>query len=167
MKHTIASQLFQPTTSIFSDPAPFGLEIGKATVADAEKMYRIEKIGPNRFNNGTVYNVSVDQVNLEGLKELTFVFNTNGVLAIVRGTLPKSQFKSFHHSFSKKYKVVRQDIPFVGDSFVGYVHGSTFILLDAPRLGFDMVFDYMNMEMFADLQQKIKSEDTEKRKGSM
>ena len=45
MKHIIASLLFLITTTVFADPAPFGLEIGKATVADAEKMYRIEKIG--------------------------------------------------------------------------------------------------------------------------
>ena len=137
MKRIIASLLFLAATTVFAEPAPFGLEIGKATVADAEKMYRIEKMSINK-DNFTSYIVPVNQVNFDGLKELKLVFNEKGVLAIVTATLPKTQFKSIHESLAKKYKVVSQEIPFVGDSFVQYVNGSTVILLDAPHLNFDM-----------------------------
>ena len=164
MKRIIASLLIVAATAVFADPAPFGLEIGKATVADAEKMYSIEKIGINEFFNGTVYRVAVNQIDFEGLKELRLVFNKKGALSIVHATLPKSQFKSIHHSLSKKYKVVKQEIPFVGDSFVQYVNGSTKILLNAPHLSFDMTMQYFNKEMFAAIDAKLKEDATAKKK---
>lgn len=137
MKRIFASLLFLAATTVFAEPAPFGLEIGKATVADAEKMYRIEKLGTNKDNNGNaynVYNVAVNKVDFDGLKELKITFNEKGVLTCVYATLPNTQFKSIHQSLAKKYKVVRQEIPFVGDSSAEYVNGSTVVLLDAPHL---------------------------------
>jgi hypothetical protein len=164
MKHIIASLLFLITTTVFADPAPFGLEIGKANIADAEKMYSIEKSGNAEYHKGVVYKVAVNQVDFEGLKELTLVFNENDILSVVIATLPKTQFKSLHQSLSKKYKVVRQEIPFVGDSYTEYVNGSTNISLDAPHLSFDMSMIYMNKEMSAEVAAKLKAETDAKKK---
>lgn len=59
MRNFIASTLLMVTATVYADPAPFGLEIGKATVSDAEKMYGIEQTGVNKFSNGPMYNVEL------------------------------------------------------------------------------------------------------------
>lgn len=167
MKRIISSLLFLAATTVFAEPAPFGLEIGKATVADAEKMYRIEKIRTNEDNfSGVIsgYKVAVNQVNFDGLKELKIGFNKIGVLKLVYAKLPKSQFKSLHESLSKKYKVVSQEIPFVGNSAVQYVNGSTVVLLDAPHLSFDMSMIYIPKDMLSVAIEHKEEKDAAKKK---
>ena len=164
MKQIIASLIFLISTTVFADPAPFGLEIGKTTVADAEKIYRIEKIGTNELSKGPIYNIAVNQVDFEGLKELTLTFNEKSVLAMVSATLPKSQFKSLHESLSKKYKVVMEKIPFVGDSAVEYADGSTVVLLVAPHLSLDMELGYINKDLHSGGVAKAKAENAAKKK---
>lgn len=164
MKRLIANLLFLTASAVVADPAPFGLEIGKATVADTEKMYRIEKIGTNDFSHGPMYNVAVNQVNFEGLKELTIGFNEKGVLTEVVATLPKTQFKSLHESLAKKYKVVSQEIPYVGDHFTKYADGSTVVLLNAKHLSFDMNMIYIDKDLLSSLIAKEKSEEAAKKK---
>ncbi len=164
MKHIIAILLFLAATTVFADPAPFGLEIGNASLADAEQMYRLDNAGINRYSLGHMYKVTVNQVNFEGLKELLLDFNEKGVLTTVTATLPKSQFKSLHQSLAKKYKVISQEIPFVGDSFTEYLNGSTKVLLDAPHLSFDMRLTYITKETFDVIATKLKVEAAAKKK---
>ncbi len=163
MKRIIASLLFLAATTVFAEPAPFGLEIGKATVADAEKMYRIEKIGVSK-DNFTSYRVAVNQVNFDGLKELLLEFNEKGVLKIVYAKLPNSQFKSLHESLAKKYKVVKQEIPFVGDSFAEYFNGSTIIVLSAPHLSFEMLLYYIPEDMQVAINKEKEAKDAANKK---
>ena len=162
MKRIISSLLFLAATTVFAEPAPFGLEIGKATVADAEKMYRIEKTVVK--NNFTTYKVPVNQVNFDGLKELAISFNEKGVLIGVIAKLPKSQFKSIHDSLSKKYKVVSQEIPFVGDSSAEYASGSTVVLLNAPHLSFDLEMGYIQKNTLSIAKAQKEAKEAAKKK---
>lgn len=164
MKHILASLLFLATITVFADPAPFGLEIGKASVADAEKMYSIEKSGNAEYHEGVVYKVAVNQVAFEGLKELTLVFNEKNVLEAVIATLPNSQFESLHESLSKKYKVIGEKNPYVGDKQMDYVNGSTRISLTAKHLSFNMNMIYMHKDLLSALIAQEKEEEASKKK---
>jgi hypothetical protein len=44
----------------------------------------------------------------------------------------------------KKYKVVSQQIPFVGDAHARLTQGTSVILLDAPHLSFEMTLNYLS-----------------------
>lgn len=164
MKHIIASLLLLATTAVFAVPAPFGLEIGKATLADAEKMYSIEKLGNAEYSKGVIYKVAVNQFDFEGLKELLLTFDENGLLTTVIATLPKTQFNSLHDSLSKKYQVVSEKNPFVGDKQIDYVNGSTRIFLVAPHLNFDAQLMFIDKELAASIITQEKAEAAAKKK---
>lgn len=163
MKRIIASLLFLAATTVFAEPAPFGLEIGKATIADAEKMYRIEKTVVSKYNFIS-YTVAVNQVNFDGLKELLLELNEKGVLKVVYAKLPQSQFKSLHDSLAKKYKVIAHENPVVGNSFAQYSSGTTVILLSAPHLNFDMTMVYIPKDILAVVDAEREAKDVAKKK---
>lgn len=164
MRGIIATILFFVSAAVAADPAPFGLEIGKVTVADAEKMYALQQTGINKYSNGPMYSVNVSQINFEGLKTLTLVFNKAGVLTGVLATVPKHQFKALHQSLSKKYKVVSQQIPFVGNAYAKYVNGSTVITLDAPHMSFEMSMNYTHKELTSAYSAQSKAEAAAKKR---
>jgi hypothetical protein len=164
MKFMLATALFFTSAAVIADPKPFGLEIGKATIADAEKAYNIEKTGTNKYSNGPMYNVPVSQLNYDGLKELTLIFNQKGILTGALATLPKDQFKATHQSLSKKYKVISQQVPFVGNSSAKYIDGSTEIELNAPHLSFDMSMNYLHKELKNAFEAQSKAESAAKKR---
>ena len=149
MKILIALILFFASFTANADPAPFGLELGKTTIAEAKSKYTLRETGINKYSNGSMFSIDTSEVNFEGLSELSLIFNTNNVLVAVLTKLPKSKFKSLHQSLSKKYKVVSQNIPFVGNSSAKYVNGLTEITLDAPHMSFDMNMNYVRKELIA------------------
>ncbi len=153
----------------FADPAPFGLEVGKATISDAKKLYKISEDGTNKYSNGPMYSVPTSQIDFDGLNELTLIFDNSNVLVGVLAILPKHQFKSMHQSLSGKYKVVSQEIPFVGNSSAKYVNGNTEITLNAPHLSFDMSMNYLHKELVKafEAQSKAEAEAKKKAKESM
>ncbi|MCX7099417.1 MAG: hypothetical protein NTV43_16090 [Methylococcales bacterium] len=165
MKLIFACLLLQASITVFADPAPFGLEIGKATLADVEKTYSIEQqTGVNKYSKGPVYKVPINQVNFDGLEELKITFNEKGVFIGLEATLQKSQLKSLHESLSKKYKVVSEDIPSVGNSFVEYLNGSTSIFLVAPHMSFEMRLIYANKEFLSGMDAQLQAEAAAKKK---
>lgn len=130
-----------------ADPAPFGLELGKTTVAEAKAKFDLNGKGTNRYSDGPMFDVPVSEVNFEGLQDLTLIFDTRDTLVGVLATLPKHQFGTMHGMLSDKYRVVSSNIPFVGDSSAKYVDGGTEITLDAPHMSFDMSMNYLRKEL--------------------
>lgn len=149
------------------DPAPFGLELGKATVAQAKAKYRLKSDGTNKYSQGPMFKVEPSSVQLDGLQQMTLIFNKQQVLVGVMTTLPKAQFKPFHEMLSKKYRVTSEEVPFVGDASVKYKSGGTQIELDAPHLSFQMSMNYFRNELLdafkqqEELEQKAKQKATE------
>lgn len=163
MKGIITSILFLVATTVFAEPAPFGLEIGKATVEETKKLYRIEK-NIETEDHFTTYKIPVNQVSFDGLKELTVTFNKKNLLIGILAKLPKNRLKSIHESLSKKYKVVSQKIRFAGDSYAEYAEGSTVILLNAPHLSVNLEIVYVekNTLLFAKARKEEKDNAVKK-----
>lgn len=141
-----------------ADPAPFGLEIGKATISDARAKYQLKESGVNEYTKGPMFEVSPTQVDFNGLFSLTLVFDPQHTLVALFAGLNKSRFKSLHATLSAKYLVLEEKIPFVGDAFAEYRDGQTVIMLDAPHLSFEMNMVYMTR----DLMRSIQKQDADK-----
>lgn len=147
-----------------ADPAPFGLELGKASISDAKKMYSLNEAGTNKFTGGAMFNVSTDQINFDGLQELTLIFDQQEKLAGVLTTLPKEKFDSLYGSLNKKYKLIKKERPFVGNQYAEYSNGGSKIFLAAPHLSFEMSMNYLRKELISQYEGTTQAEAAAKKK---
>ena len=160
-KIVIAALLTLPMVAA-ADPAPFGLEIGKATIKDVKAKYSAQKIGINKYSGGEMYDIS--GVNFDGLQKATVIFSTEGKLLAVLTTLPKSKFDSLLSGLSNKYQLVSKQIPFVGNKSAKFVDGNAEITIDAPHLSFQMEMNYINKDLWKAYKAQSNKEQKEKRK---
>src|SRR6185295_1988873 len=98
---------------------PLGVEIGVATYDQVKgrigKSTALADAGLNKFTGGKMLSGNGEGLDVAGLKELTFIFDRQGVLQGVLFTMEKN-FRPTYEMLKKKYKLVSQRIPFVGDS---------------------------------------------------
>lgn len=148
----------------YADPAPFGLEIGKASVADVKAKYSTKYTGINKYSNGDVYDLDVSELSLDGLESATVIFGANGKLQGVFCTLPKEKFKYLFGSLKSKYKLLNSNMPFVGDSSAKFVDGNTEITLNAPHMSFVMDMNYIDKNLMKRFKQQSSNEQQSKKK---
>lgn len=148
---------------VMADPAPFGLEIGQATVEQMKKKYTATYKGVNKYSGGKMFDLPTAELGVSGLKEATAIFDQEGKLVAVLLTLPKRKFDSMHQSLSNKYRVTRRDIPFVGNKEVVYKDGATEVTLSAPHMSFDMSLNYINNAFYKSYLNKSRAEEAEKK----
>ncbi len=67
----------------WADPAPLGLEIGKATVQDAKARYKLRHAGINKYTLGDMYDVDPKQVDMKYLQSCRLIFDKDGKLMAV------------------------------------------------------------------------------------
>ncbi len=158
MKKLLFAVLALLPSLLLANPAPFGLEIGKATVKEAKQRYTLKKTGINAYSHGEMYEVSPRQLGLDGLKDATLIFDRKGVLVAVLMTLDKGRFDRMHEMLRTKYKVVNKQIPFVGNKSVDYQEGNTSIQLRAPHLSFDMTLNYLDKGLLAEYRRQREAE---------
>lgn len=160
-KVVLAALLAFPVTTL-ADPAPFGLEIGKATIKDVKAKFGAERTGINKYSNGEMFDLDVSSINFDGLQKATVIFSQDGKLLAVLTTLPKHKFDYLMSNLSSKYKVVSKNIPFVGNKSAKLVDGNTEITLEAPHLSFEMEMNYINKGLWKSY--KSQSTDEQKKK---
>ena len=155
--------VFLPMVAL-ADPAPFGLEIGKATISEVKQKHGMQRTGINKYSKGEMYDLEVSRIGLDGLRTATVIFNQNGKLLAVLTTLRKAKFDDLFNGLSNKYTLISKRIPFVGSKSARFVDGDTEITLSAPHLGFKMQMNYINMEF--QKQVEAQSDEEQQRKKS-
>lgn len=150
----LTAALTLAATLSWAAPAPFGLEIGKATVADLKNAYPVKKAGTNSYSGGEMYQIDVSRIEFEGLQSLVVLFGQDGTLQGVSATLNKTRFDAVNQGLAGKYKSVSKKLPFVGDKRVVYVDGQTEIELNAPHLSFEMEMTYATKALLKTLNQQ-------------
>lgn len=142
-------------TTINADPAPFGLEINKATVSDVKKKYKTQHSGENKYTGGDMYYLDTSAIGIEGLQSVNTIFDKENKLVAVMTTFQKSKFNFLLNTMKqKKYKLLEKSIPFVGDKTARFIHGKTLVLLDAPHLSFKMTLYYFDNNTYKDFKNK-------------
>lgn len=148
---------------VLADPAPFGLQIGKATVADVKSKYSMKHIGMNKYSNGAMYELDATELPLEGLQSSTIVLGSNGKIEAVLCTLSKDKFDYLFGTLKKKYKLVNSSIPFVGDKYAKFIDGNTEIILNAPHMSFEMDMNYVDKNLMKKFKQQTANEQQQKK----
>jgi hypothetical protein len=148
----------------WADPAPFGLELGKATIADMEKKYSASYKGMNKYSAGKMYALEPSKLGISGMRSATVIFDKSSKLVAVLTSLPKNRFDELHRSLSSKYKVKSKVIPFVGNKKVVMKDGKTEVTLSAPHMGFNMELNYINTQFYKSYQKIEKAEREAKKR---
>ncbi|WP_201746220.1 hypothetical protein [Veronia nyctiphanis] len=160
MKKKVGLSLMLLSSSVFAIPTIFEMELGKMTEKELKSIYNVKHAGTNKYNNGNMYSIPVSSFNVEGLKEVTTVFNTDGKLVAVLSTLPQSKFDELNKSLSESYKLFIEKIPFMGNKKVVYRDGEREISLEAPFMSFEMSMNYINDDFMRLLNQQGRASKT-------
>ncbi len=127
----------------FSAPAPFGLELGKNTISQAKEKYHLIDAGTNKYSDGDMYQLDVEELNIDGIESALLIYDKNQILTAVITSFPKEKINDLLPTLKKKYKLIKEKIPFVGNASAKLKDDDCTILLDAPHLGFSMSLSYL------------------------
>jgi len=147
--------------------APLGVEVGYANLEGVKAKFsgvtKLENDGINKYSGGPMLSSNGDGVGLDGLSNLTFIFDKDNVLAAVLMTLPKNPTDVFA-KLSGKYQVVDNKI----DKFMNYGNaklekGETVVVIEALHLSFDMSVRYLTKQLSAEFMRQSESDEKQKR----
>lgn len=151
-----------------TNAAPFGQELGVATYAQVKQQLsgktHLADAGTNKFSSGKMLQGEGDGLGIDGLSEVTFIFDRTDKLAGVLMTLPKESFKSTLKALSAKYALVSSEVPFVGNASAKLKQGDSVIELNAPHLSFTMEVMYLTNGLKQAFQRQSSSERAVKEK---
>ena len=162
----IASPLITREPAV--NASPLGVEIGFANLEGVrQKIGAQTKLidnGINAYSHGKMLASDGTGLDVDGLSNITFIFDENNVLQGVLMTLPKKA-KEMHASLSKKYKVASNKI----DSFMGfgnakYIKGDSSILLNAEHLSFEMDINYLSNRLLSDFNRQSSADNAANKK---
>ena len=130
-------------------PAPFGLEIGKTTLSEAQKKYPLQKSGSNKWTQGPMFKINPSNIQFDGLKSIELIFSKENKLLAVLTSLHKGKFYALQQQLQKKYKLISQSTPSVGNKNAKFVEENVEIFLEAPHMSFDMSMNYIDKEFYS------------------
>jgi hypothetical protein len=139
------------SVALAENASPLGLEVGVATLSQVQKQIgsqtRLKSTGTNKYSGGKMFEADGDGLNVEGVKNVTFIFDPSDVLVGVLVTMPKDP-KSLVAMFSGKYKLVNNRVDnFMNNGSALFTKGDTVIDIDAPHLSFDMEVRYLSKRL--------------------
>jgi hypothetical protein len=133
--------------------APLGLEVGKATCADARAAAgpaAKPKPDTSAWSGGPLLKFSrVAGFGMDDLQAVTVVCNLRQTIIAVELVFPKegrSGVKATVAQLDRKYKPLRREIPFVGSAFAEWQTANGTVLLEAPHLSFTYSLTYWTSE---------------------
>lgn len=151
-----------------NNAAPLGLELGVATYAQVKQQVggktSLSNAGTNKYSGGKMLQGNGDGLGIDGLSEITFIFDQSEKLVAVLMTLPKDSFQKTLNALSGKYKLVEKEAPFVGNASAKLQQGDSVIELNAPHMSFEMAVSYMTRGLKQAFTQQASSERAAKEK---
>ncbi len=154
--------------ALATNAAPFGQELGVANYAQVKQQVggktNLSDAGTNKFSGGKMLQGDGSSLGIEGLSEVTFIFDRADKLVGVLMTLPKESFKPTLKALSAKYKLVSSEVPFVGNASAKLKLGDSVVELNAPHMSFTMEVLYLTNSLKQAFQQQSSNERTAKEK---
>lgn len=151
-----------------SGVSPLGFAIGKATLKEVKAGVpggaRLSSEGTNRYSGGPMLKAQGRAFDIEGLQGVLFVFDERESLVGLQMTMAKNGFDRTYQNLAGKYRLVRKEVPFVGNKYVRFQQGDTVIELDAPHMSFEMTVNYMTSGLDKQIEQSMRHEAEQKQK---
>lgn len=150
----LAIGLFAGQAAAQEGVGAFGLALGKASVADIKAAAQVRGAsaqfqGTNKFSDGPMYGVPAAAFGMDGLQEVTFIFDPQERLAATLLKMGKHRFDAVFANLRGKYAVREQQIPFVGNRYVRLGAPGATIEIIAPHLSFEMDVIYQRDDFVA------------------
>ena len=144
------------------------MELNVATYAQVKQQLggrtSLSNNGVNKYSGGKMLQGNGDGLGIEGLSEITFIFDASDKLAAVLMTLPKDSFQKTLSALLGKYKLIDKQVPFVGNASAKLQQGESVIELNAPHMSFEMTVTYMTKGLKQAFTQQASSERAAKEK---
>lgn len=144
-----------------------GFELGVTTLEQVRNTLagqtRVEDAGVNHWNDGPMLKTDGKGYDVDALQEVTYIFDRDRRLAAVLMRLGKHRFGSVHALLAKKYRVEKQQLPFVGDQYARFATPDAMIELEAPHLSFEMHARYLRRDFAAEYRTRLAQERDAKR----
>ncbi len=154
--------------SFASNAVPLGLELGVATYAQVKQQMSgktsLSDAGTNKYSGGKMLQGDGNGLGIEGISEVTFIFDQSDKLAAVLMTLPKESFQKTLSALSGKYKLIEKQTPFVGDASAKLQQGDSVIEISAPHMSFQLTVSYLTKSLKQAFKQQAGSERAAKEK---
>lgn len=150
------STFFLSINNYLANPAPLGLELGKATLKEIEKNYKI--IESQSLLGGKAISIQLNSIDFEKIQQVIFYVDKDGVLQGTLIQMNKSEFDETFDSLQKKYTLVSKEIPFVGNKKAFLKMDDVIIYLEAPHLSFEMNLIYRT-NSFHEALRKMQADD--------
>ena len=155
-------------SSFATNAAPLGLELNVATYVQVKQQVgsktSLSDARTNKYSGGKMLQGNGDGLGIEGLSEITFIFDASDKLAAVLMTLPKDSFQKTLSALSGKYKLVDKQVPFVGNASAKLQQGESVIEMNAPHMSFEMTVTYMTKGLKQAFTQQASNERAAKEK---
>lgn len=119
--------------------APLGFELGYATVDGVRAALKgratLKSIGTNKFIGGPMFQADVSDLGSEGLKDASFIFDKNNILASVVLTMREdTSVDEMAELLGEKYQLVSNDYDSsTGDETFRFEQGNSRVDLNVPR----------------------------------
>jgi antitoxin component YwqK of YwqJK toxin-antitoxin module len=137
----------------------FGFELNRATYSDVKLGFLDKGLIPVSFtephpqSGGKVIKTTGEDIELELIKDIYFVFNPNDKLIAIQFILPKNSrtkhssgfragFNFMYDLLKPDYKLVSKRIPFVGNTYAKFKRNNSYILVDAQHLSHDVTVSF-------------------------
>jgi len=150
----------------FADPSPLGIQIGSTSASTFLKKFKAKYTGINKYSMGKMYEVSKDNLNMDGIRDALIIFDKDEKAVGVILTGSKNYFDYYNNILKGKYSLVKSNIPFVGDKYAEYKDGNTSISIKAPHMSFDMEIYYIHKSLNDAFERVTKQEEQQKLKNN-
>ena len=126
-----------------SNAEPLGFKLGVTSLAVIkQKDGEMQLDGYSKWTGGKQFTSKGTVHNIEGAKNITYIFNKQDLLDAVIIVMHKDYFNKVNSYLKSKYKLQSETIPFVGDKYTKYKQGNSIVELNAPHLSFEMEVSY-------------------------
>ncbi len=148
--------------------APLGFVVGKATLKEVKAKVpasaKLSLVSTHSNTGGPVFKAQGGAFDIEDLKEVWFVFDEREALVLTALTMDKNGFDRIYQTLAGKYRLVRKDIPFVGDKYARFEQGDVVIEIDAPHMDFTMTLSYITAALKRQVEQGTREKAAQKKK---
>lgn len=153
---------------VLAGTTALGFEIGVTTLDQVKstvgKRTAVVDGGINKFSQGPMLKTDGSSYEIDGLRSVLYIFDTQKKLAAIIMNMDKSRFDHVYNALSGKYKVSSQQRPFVGNQFARFKTADAQIDLDAPHMSFEMEVRYVRADLMQKFTTQSAAEADEKRK---
>jgi hypothetical protein len=128
-----------------------GFELDRSTAEQVRsalgKNTKIDDEGVNAYTGGLQFTTDGTGYQIEGLSEVSYIFDKERRLAGVVMQLDKHRFDDVFKMLAAKYKVTAERRPFVGNRFAEFKPKGATIQLSAPHMSFKMQAVYVRNDL--------------------